>query len=274
MATYPIKDFVKEIDLALSKMRHNELQMDYTSKHTWPELPPPNDVMRHFYEHVLEIYTRHMYNKVVEAISKENAYSVTHHVDHEDYFLYTLKKFRHGQICHKVQCYVINNHLKCSCMLFDTDGYPCRYIWVVMKHVDIRVTPRSLLLKRWRKDANNASQLAIQHTQARDTQRELVEMSRYGSLKSSANLMNFYASKVESSFNIAKEERAKFTAAFKEAHETQLKSDDAMQCTTYGHHANPNIIRDPVIVRSKRSRLHGSGRVGFSGPSAVPPARP
>ena len=98
MATYPIKDFVKEIDLALAEMRYNYLQSDYTSKHMWLELPPPGDVMRSVYEHVAEIYTRQMYYKVVKEVSKKNAYSVTHHVDHEDYFLYTLKKFRHGEI--------------------------------------------------------------------------------------------------------------------------------------------------------------------------------
>ena len=122
-------------------MRHNELQSDYTSKHTWPEFPSSNDVMRTFYEYVSEIYTRQMYNKVVEEVNKENAYSVTHHADHGDYFLYILRKFRHGEIRHKVQRYVINNHLKSTCLLFNTNGYPCIHIWAIMKHVDIRVIP-------------------------------------------------------------------------------------------------------------------------------------
>ena len=86
--------------------------------------------------------------------------------------------------------------------------------------------------------------------------------------------MNFYATKVESSFNIAKEEMAKLTVAFKEAYKTRLESNDATQWTTFRHHANPNIIRNHVIVRSKGSRPHKSGREGFNGPSVVPPARP
>ena len=98
MATYPLKDFVEEIDLALSKMWHNKLQRDYTSKYTYSEPPSPTDFMRPFYEPVVEIYIRQMYFKVVEQVSKENAYLVTHHADHEDHFLYTLKKFRQGEI--------------------------------------------------------------------------------------------------------------------------------------------------------------------------------
>ncbi|PON35386.1 hypothetical protein PanWU01x14_336780 [Parasponia andersonii] len=38
-AEYPLQEFISSIDLALSKMRHRELQHDYTSKHTAPQLP-------------------------------------------------------------------------------------------------------------------------------------------------------------------------------------------------------------------------------------------
>ena len=98
MATYPLKDFVEKIDLALTKMQDNELQSEYTSKQMYPKLPPHTDVMRPFYEHVAEIYTRQMYFKVVKEVIKENTYSVTHHADHGEYFLYTLKKFQNGEI--------------------------------------------------------------------------------------------------------------------------------------------------------------------------------
>ena len=71
--------------------------------------------------------------------------------------------------------------------------------------------------------------------------------------------MNFYTSKVESSFSIAKKkkEMAKLTVAFKEAYKTQLGSNTATQLTASKHHENPNIIRDLVIVRSKGPLPHG-----------------
>ena len=42
-------------------------------------------------------------------------------------------------------------------------------------------------------------------------------MSRYGSLNSDTQMMNYYASKVKSSYKIAKEEIARLTAMFKDA---------------------------------------------------------
>ena len=54
-----------------------------------------------------------------------------------------------------------------------------------------------------------------------DTQQELVEMSKYGSLNLDANLMNFYASKVESSYLHAKKEMARLTVTFKQAYENR-----------------------------------------------------
>ena len=50
----------------------------------------------------------------------------------------------------------MNNEFKYMCMLFKTDGYLCRHIWVVMKHLNIRVIQRSLILPRWHKDAKTA----------------------------------------------------------------------------------------------------------------------
>ena len=45
-------------------------------------------------------------------------------------------------------------------------------------------------------------------------------MSRYDSLNSDANLMNFYASKVDSSFKLVKDEMVRLTTLFKEALKT------------------------------------------------------
>ena len=58
-------------------------------------------------------------------------------------------------------------------------------------------------MKRWCKDAK--SEAPLQHPQPSDNQREVFEMSKYDSLNSDAQMMNYYASKVESSYKIANE---------------------------------------------------------------------
>ena len=193
-----------------------------------------------------------MYYKVAEQISKENAYSVTDRENQEDSSIYCLTKFQHGDIRFKVQFWPINKEFKCTCLLFETIGYPCRHIWAVMKHLDIRIIPTSLILPRWCKDAKTSS-ANFSTPQADDNQRLLVEMSRYGSLNSDANLMNFYASKVESSFKLAKDEIARLTTLFKDMFENMPTQNEDSQGPVRGHRHNPNIIRDPRIVKTKGS---------------------
>ncbi|PON56561.1 hypothetical protein TorRG33x02_296110 [Trema orientale] len=82
-------------------------------------------------------------------------------------------------------------------------------------------------------------------------------MSRYGSLTSDCALMNFYASRLESSFKYAKSEIARLTNFFKHEYEQiPLRSNDdhVILCR---HCDNPNIIRDPVKVKTKGLRHIG-----------------
>ena len=121
-----------------------------------------------------------------------------------------------------------------------------------MKHLDTRIIPRSLILPRWCKDAKT-SITNFSTPQADKNQRQLVEMSQYGSLNSDSKLMNFYASKVESSFKLAKDELARLTAQFKEAFENISTQTEDSKEWAGGHRQNPNIIRDPRVVKTKGS---------------------
>ena len=120
-----------------------------------------------------------------------------------------------------------------------------------MKHLDIRVILRSLLLKRWHKDAKTSFLLPDLNIHKSYIERELVEMSRYGSLNWDANLMNFYASKVKSSYLHSKEEMARLIATFKEEYENRSISNIDTEPRSSEHRHNPNIIKDMVIVKLK-----------------------
>ena len=66
----------------------------------------------------------------------------------------------------------------------------------LLANIFIRHIPSSQIIKRWCKDAKSKALLLL--PQPSDNQKELFEMSRYGFLNSDANMMNYYASKVES----------------------------------------------------------------------------
>ena len=75
-------------------------------------------------------------------------------------------------------------------------------------------------------------------------------MARYGALNSETNMMNFYASRVERSYFTAKKKIARLTAMFK----TTYKSNNINNNSSLsGHQNNPNIIKDPVVMRTNGS---------------------
>ncbi|KAM6569651.1 hypothetical protein CsatB_017636 [Cannabis sativa] len=75
-------------------------------------------------------------------------------------------------------------------------------------------------------------------------------MARFGSLSSLTYNLTFYASKSEDSYNRAKEEIERLTLMFKE--EFDLSSNLEGEMPQPGRYRNnPNIIKDPEVVRTK-----------------------
>ena len=75
-------------------------------------------------------------------------------------------------------------------------------------------------------------------------------------------MMNYYTSKLESSYMIAKEEIAQLTARFKDAFHRNSTTTNTNQINIGTFRTNPNIIIDPVVVRTKGSRQVGSQSEG------------
>ena len=77
-------------------------------------------------------------------------------------------------------------------------------------------------------------------------------MSRFGSLNSDAQMMNYYASKLESSYMIAKDEIARLTTMFRDAFHASSSSTNNTQANPSTFCNNCNIIMDPIVVRTKK----------------------
>ncbi|PON83853.1 hypothetical protein TorRG33x02_204040 [Trema orientale] len=113
-------------------------------------------------------------------------------------------------------------------------------------------------MKRWHKDAK--SNLHVHIPEPFTQQEERIQLSRYGALSSEANTMIYYASKVETSYKTAKDEIARLTALFKNTFETNSASNNNSQQTPGNYRSNPNIVRDPIIIKTKGSAHQGSIR--------------
>ncbi|KAF4393129.1 hypothetical protein F8388_012638 [Cannabis sativa] len=113
--------------------------------------------------------------------------------------------------------------------------------------LDIRVIPESLILTRWRKDVKTSSSTQVgEHS---SEHQKMTQLSRFGALNAYSNSMNFFASHSEATFQMAKMELEKLNTIFRAYYEEGQNSQNSQPTTTYRD--NPNIIQDPVRVRTK-----------------------
>ena len=89
------------------------------------------------------------------------------------------------------------------------------------------------------KDAKFTSYIQINGSS--NKQDDLIQMARYDLLNIETNLMNYYASKVETSFYTTKNEIARLTVMFKEACEMS-SNQDSNHCTS-SYSNNPTLSR-------------------------------
>ncbi|KAF4358478.1 hypothetical protein G4B88_020156 [Cannabis sativa] len=184
---------------------------------------------------------------VAAQVEEQQPYSISHREDQGDSYLFSLARFQYGTIRHRVLYNKEKNELNCSCLLFESDGIPSKHIWCVMKSLDIRVIPESLILTRWRKDIKTSSSTQVgEHS---SEHQKMTQLSRFGALNAYSNSMNFFASHSEATFQMAKMELEKLNTIFRASYEEGQNSQNSQPTTTYRD--NPNIIQDPVRVRTK-----------------------
>ena len=156
---------------------------------------------------------------------------------------YTLSKFRHPNLKWEVQFSPNIVTLKCSCMMYESIGIPCCHMVVVMKMEHLEEIPKSCILKRWTKLAKMYTRSAPEN----QTDNDMDQFVRYGSLSSMCNKLSYYAFDTSSSFLEVKNEIENLTVRMEELYNTNLKwkkvaGDGA---------TSPNQVHDPNIVKTK-----------------------
>ncbi|KAM6541813.1 hypothetical protein CsatB_006260 [Cannabis sativa] len=243
-----LRDFIGQIDNALQKIRHNELEDDFKSNHSSPHIP--RDVLSVYHEQFATYYTRNMYDKVAEQI-KDSLFYKAKEIDRTtDSREFYLERFPTGLVRHSVTLNEINNHMKCTCLLFETDGIACRHLFAVMKNENIQLIPPSLIKDRWRKDAKTRINLNV--TPHLRVPTDVLQTTRWGTLTSAFNCMAQYATKHEDTYEDAKKEIIALTSKFKNlCQQRQIIINDDEITTTRGEYIQRRIVQDPVIVKTK-----------------------
>ncbi|XP_062088497.1 protein FAR1-RELATED SEQUENCE 5-like [Humulus lupulus] len=209
-------------------IRHTEREDDFISNHTSPSIP--TNVLHQYYQQVASILTKTMYEKVAEQISSALSYSV----DSADVTVnsrsYYLTRFPKGLVRCQVNYDTDHGHINCTCMLFESDGIPCRHIFAVMKHLNIPCIPDFLFKARWRKDAKSS-----------------------GSLKSRFNAMGYFATKQTDTYEEAMNEMSRLEEKFKSMCFQFCNHSGDTNIEQNENHSHPSnrVIRDPALIRTK-----------------------
>ncbi|XP_062086395.1 protein FAR1-RELATED SEQUENCE 5-like [Humulus lupulus] len=206
-----LRDLVGQVDATIQNIHHTEREDDFISNHTSPSIP--TNVLHQYYQQVASILTKTMYDKVAEQISSALSYLV----DSADVTVnsrsYYLTRFPKGLVWSQVNYDTDHGHINCTCMLFESDGIPCRHIFAVMKHLNIPCIPDFLFKARWRKDAKSSVELnGFPHSRMPG---DVLVCTRWGSLTSRFNAMGYFATKQSDTYEEAMNEMSRLEEKFK-----------------------------------------------------------
>ncbi|XP_058181190.1 protein FAR1-RELATED SEQUENCE 5-like [Rhododendron vialii] len=131
-------DFVTRFNNALSRLRHNELDLDHKDVNEKPILRT-SWLME---KRMIEIYTLDIFKKFQEEIFQIGAYVLT--LTHEDEHRCVWEVQREEMEAargRKVSVDKLSNHVTCSCKMFEFDGIPCRHMLACLFRMQIRELP-------------------------------------------------------------------------------------------------------------------------------------
>ncbi|KAF7139329.1 hypothetical protein RHSIM_Rhsim07G0159000 [Rhododendron simsii] len=143
-------DFVTRFNRALSKLRHNELDLDHKDINEKPVLKS-SWLMEN---RMSELYTRNVFHKFQEEFFQIGAYVLTVRHDDEHRCLWNVQRTEvEGSRSRVISVDKSSNHVTCSCMMFEFDGIPCRHMLAYFTRMQIMELPHNYILQRWTKSA-------------------------------------------------------------------------------------------------------------------------
>ena len=236
----------QQVDRALTRIRHNEMGADFSSNYTEPILI--NKLVK-IEKHPANILTREMFSMVQEEIMNEQTFIVLDSIESEGYRTYTLTQYECSDSKWEVVHYPKDQHMKCSCLLFKSYGYPCAHLFAIMKAEHLKQIPPSCIMKRWLKIAK--SDLSDKHES--QISPNVISMARFSALSFSCSQMCFFGSRTKEGFEELKVEIARLKCRMEELYNSNISANGE------GIHSRVGIkrnVRDPTIVKTKGD--HGS----------------
>ena len=138
-------EFMKHFDRALSRIHHNDTNVDFETHHSSVVLTTKLYALE---KHAETIFTRQFFLKFRDEMKNVELFFFVSTENHGGYHVHILTKFRSHEKFWKV-CYGNGDRfMKCTCMMFESGGFPCPYIIVVMKIEHLEEILESCIMKR------------------------------------------------------------------------------------------------------------------------------
>ncbi|GAB2280668.1 hypothetical protein Dimus_039422 [Dionaea muscipula] len=143
-------DFVTRFERAISRLRHNELDMDHKDVNESPHLK----TMYPMEKALSELYTREIFYKFQEELFQNVAYKVTATNEGETQCGYAVQRIKvSGSKVRELVVDKSSSYTRCSCQMFESDGIPCRHILAYFTRYQMEDLPDEYILHRWTKSA-------------------------------------------------------------------------------------------------------------------------
>ncbi|XP_062075923.1 protein FAR1-RELATED SEQUENCE 5-like [Humulus lupulus] len=191
-------DFVRIIDKATSWVRHGHLKDHYECLHMHPILGVTN--LPKIEEEISKIYSRNMFYKVRQQMSREGYYRVSSLENDEDGTIMELQKYGNNRYRRFVYATAGRDFFVCECQHFLSFGIPCRHIFAAIKCLNVIEMPKSLILTQWTLEARLST---TQPEPANYPNRESEVKGRFSELSSILNEVAYLGSQSESSYREA-----------------------------------------------------------------------
>ncbi|KAL4360141.1 hypothetical protein HN51_020531 [Arachis hypogaea] len=186
-------------DSVVMKIRINEGKADYDSKYS--KFTPSTPLVK-MEKQAFDIFTRESYQRFLSEMQME-MFLVALEIDYDDSPCrkYILAKIDHEDLVYEVMFNPCGLTIECSCLKFETLGFPCSHIFHVLKSEGFKDVPHNLMHQRWTKSAKSTTQFWRNYLPPVSVD-VVARMMSYGRVVCSSSPMLYLGTQSEEAFKI------------------------------------------------------------------------
>lgn len=236
-------EIMPRMDKTLEHMRNKVKKDEYNSMTSEPVI---NSHMRSLEKQIAEIYTYDIFLLIRDQIELEKKFIITERISYEGSTVYYLSQYgRPHPLMRWIVSYLHSQNipqLLCSCKMFECDGIPCGHLFSVMKFEQVQEYPKSLVRKRWTKEATEDVEM-LERVEPNCTQ-DISQIARHGGLAAQCDRICYNGSLTPEGYKEVKDALDKL---FLSSERFRVEYED----TSKAARVNNNVLKDPIVAKTK-----------------------